>query len=48
MAPEVTVLPKGIVHNKYSVYDDIARHDVIPVELILKALNGTLTVSRSW
>ncbi|KAI0878035.1 hypothetical protein GGS24DRAFT_50290 [Hypoxylon argillaceum] len=46
MAPEVTVLPKGIVHNKYSVYDDIARHDVIPVELILKALNVFSTTSR--
>ncbi|KAJ8120650.1 hypothetical protein ONZ43_g2693 [Nemania bipapillata] len=46
MAQELTVLPKGIVHNRNSVYDDIAKYDVIPVELILKALKVFSTTSR--
>ncbi|KAJ8131253.1 hypothetical protein O1611_g2372 [Lasiodiplodia mahajangana] len=46
MAQEQTVLPKGIVHNRIDVYADIAKYDVIPVELILRACHVFTTTSR--
>jgi hypothetical protein len=43
MAQEQTILPKGIVLNRKAIYEEIAKYDVIPEELILKACHGKLS-----
>ncbi|RYC64949.1 hypothetical protein CHU98_g1240 [Xylaria longipes] len=46
MAQEQTILPKGIVLNRNTVYDEIAKYDVVPVERILRACHVFSTTSR--
>ncbi|KAI0458140.1 hypothetical protein F5B21DRAFT_41059 [Xylaria acuta] len=46
MAQEQTILPKGIVLNRNSVYEEIAKYDVVPVERILRACHVFSTTSR--
>ncbi|KAI0203238.1 hypothetical protein F4808DRAFT_36220 [Astrocystis sublimbata] len=46
MAQEQTILPKGIVLNSHTIYEDIAKYDVVPVERILKAVQVFSTTSR--
>ncbi|KAI0534140.1 hypothetical protein GGR58DRAFT_75978 [Xylaria digitata] len=46
MAQEQTILPKGFVLNRNSVYDEIAKFDVVPVEQILRACQVFSTTSR--
>ncbi|KAI1309627.1 hypothetical protein F5Y03DRAFT_67982 [Xylaria venustula] len=40
------LLPKGIVHNRETVYADIAKYDVMPLEQILNACHVFSTTSR--
>jgi hypothetical protein len=35
-----TILPKGIVLNRNTIYQEIAKYDIIPVEQILRACHG--------
>ncbi|KAI1437838.1 hypothetical protein GGR50DRAFT_609014 [Xylaria sp. CBS 124048] len=46
MAQEQMILPKGIVLNANTVYDEIAKFDIIPVERILRACHVFTTTSR--
>lgn len=46
MAQEQTILPKGIVLNRDAVYEEIARHDIIPIEYILRACHVFTTTSQ--
>ncbi|KAH8165020.1 hypothetical protein CIB48_g3222 [Xylaria polymorpha] len=46
MAEEQTILPKGIVLNRNTVYEEIAKYDVVPVERILRACHVFSTTSR--
>ncbi|KAI0551453.1 hypothetical protein F4679DRAFT_140276 [Xylaria curta] len=46
MAQEQTILPKGIVLNRNTVYEEIAKYDVVPVERILRACHVFSTTSR--
>ncbi|KAI1821424.1 hypothetical protein F4861DRAFT_469900 [Xylaria intraflava] len=46
MAQKQTILPKGIVLNTNSIYEEIAKFDVIPVERILRACHVFTTTSR--
>ncbi|KAI3326910.1 hypothetical protein HD806DRAFT_550641 [Xylariaceae sp. AK1471] len=40
------ILPKGIVLNRNTVYEEIAKYDVLPVEQILRAYHVFSTTSR--
>ncbi|KAI0487573.1 hypothetical protein F4859DRAFT_262125 [Xylaria cf. heliscus] len=46
MAQEQTILPKGIVLNRNTVYEEIAKYDIVPVERILRACHVFSTTSR--
>ncbi|KAI0522187.1 hypothetical protein F5B22DRAFT_463224 [Xylaria bambusicola] len=46
MAQEQTVLPKGIVLNNETIYAEIAKYDIIPVDMILKSCRVYSTTSR--
>ncbi|RWA04911.1 hypothetical protein EKO27_g10198 [Xylaria grammica] len=46
MAQEQALLPKGIVHNRNAIYEEIAKYDVLPVEQILRACHVFSTTSR--
>ncbi|KAI0411679.1 hypothetical protein F5X98DRAFT_43788 [Xylaria grammica] len=46
MAQEQAFLPKGIVHNRNAIYEEIAKYDVLPVEQILRACHVFSTTSR--
>ncbi|KAI2639192.1 hypothetical protein GGS21DRAFT_417331 [Xylaria nigripes] len=47
MAQEQMILPKGIVLNTDSIYEEIAKFDIIPVERILRACHVFTTTSRT-
>ncbi|KAI1506078.1 hypothetical protein F5X99DRAFT_179104 [Biscogniauxia marginata] len=40
------ILPKGIVFNKNTIYETIAKYDVVPIEQILEACHVFSTTSR--
>ncbi|KAI0393798.1 hypothetical protein F5Y17DRAFT_458582 [Xylariaceae sp. FL0594] len=42
-----TVLPKGIVLNRETIYQEIAKYDVLPLEQILRACHVFSTTSRT-
>ncbi|KAI1391998.1 uncharacterized protein F4822DRAFT_111813 [Hypoxylon trugodes] len=40
------ILPKGIVFNRNSIYEEIAKYDIVPIEQILEACHVFTTTSR--
>ncbi|OTA99257.1 hypothetical protein M426DRAFT_27669 [Hypoxylon sp. CI-4A] len=40
------ILPKGIVFNRNSIYQEIAKYDIVPIEQILAACHVFTTTSR--
>lgn len=41
MEPEAaTILPKGIVHNTKEIYDEVAKHPIVPMDRVWQIWRG--------